>query len=73
MSLVTGQSQEIELAKYKYEDTDILDSIDSQEIPVIIMDLVTELLDQETSDLYHGNCVLCEVRDVRKSSHVRQR
>ena len=65
LSLHTGPGPEIELAKYGYEDTEVLDCVDSQEVPILIMDLITETLDQETGDLYHGNCVVCEVRDRR--------
>ena len=61
----TGPGPEIELARYGYEDTEVLGCVDNQEVPVLIMDLITEALDQETGDLYHGNCVVCEVRDCR--------
>ena len=65
LSLHTGPGPETELARYGYEDTEVLDCVDSQEVPFLIMDLITEALDQETGDLYQGNCVVCEVRDCR--------
>ena len=65
LALHNQHGGETELARYGYEDTEILECVDSQEIPVLVMDLITDTLDQETADLYHGNCVLCEVRDCR--------
>ena len=44
----TGPGQEIELARYGYEDTKVMDCVDSQEVPVLIMGLITDALDQET-------------------------
>ena len=67
LSLHNNQGAEVELARYGYEDTEILDSVDSQEIPVTVMDLITDMVEPgtETGDLYQGNCVVCEVRDTR--------
>ena len=65
LSSHTGLGQEIELASYGYEATEALDCVDSQEVPVLILVLITETLDQVTRDLYYSNYVVCEVWDCR--------
>ncbi|XP_023319776.1 transcription factor SPT20 homolog [Eurytemora carolleeae] len=50
-----------ELVKFSYQDTHLLNSIDNEEIPVIIADLLQDL----SQNLFHGGCIVCEVRDHR--------
>ena len=64
LSLATAH-QETELVRFTYEDMAVLDSVDSEELPVIVMDLIAEL-EHDTQDLFHGGCVVCELRDLRK-------
>jgi len=64
LSLST-QQQETELVRFSYEDTHVLDSVDNEELPVIVMDLLSEV-EQDTQDLFHSGMVVCELRDLRK-------
>jgi len=64
LSLST-QQHETELVRFSYEDTHVLDSVDSEELPVIVMDLLAEV-EHDTQDLFHSGCVVCELRDLRK-------
>lgn len=64
LSLST-QQQETELVRFSYEDTHVLDSVDNEELPVIVMDLLAEV-EQDTQDLFHSGMVVCELRDLRK-------
>ena len=62
---LTGPGGETELARLGYDDTALLDSIDREELPVVLLDLLAELAEQE-HDLFHGGAVVCEVRDSRR-------
>jgi len=62
---LSSQQQETELVRFSYEDTHVLDSVDNEELPVIVMDLLSEL-EQDTQDLFHSGMVVCELRDLRK-------
>ena len=64
LSLST-QQHETELVRFSYEDTHVLDSVDSEELPVIVMDLLADV-EHDTQDLFHSGCVVCELRDLRK-------
>ena len=71
IALHTSAGAELELVKFSYEDRTVLESVDAEEIPVLIMDLICSL--GEASDLYHGNSVVCEVRDCRRAGPARPR
>ena len=64
LSLHTTAGTEVELVKFSYEDLTVLEAVDAEEMPVVVQDLISEL--GEASDLYHGNSVVCEVRDGRR-------
>ena len=68
---LSSQQQETELVRFSYEDTHVLDSVDSEELPVIVMDLLADL-EQDTQDLFHSGCVVCELRDLRRSARGRR-
>ena len=70
LSLHTTAGAELELVKFSYEDRTVLEAVDAEEIPVVVQDLINEL--GEASDLYHGNSVVCEVRDCRRGARPRR-
>ena len=71
IALHTSAGAELELVRLSYEDRTVLESVDAEEIPVVIMDLICSL--SEASDLYHGNSVVCEIRDCRRAGPSRPR
>ena len=71
LSLLTSQASEVELAKFSSEDTELLDSVDQQVIPVAVMDLISESVEEVAGDLYQDGSVVCEVRDARRGGRVK--
>ena len=69
VALASKDGQMVELAKLSYEEDDLLNSIDNQELPSSLVDL----LDFQSSDsvaatdsLFYNGCIVAEIRDERR-------
>lgn len=74
ISLSTKDSQAVELAKLPYEDDDILTSIDNQELPACLIDLLdfqSTATNTNTDNIYYNGCIIAEIRDERSIDTLR--
>jgi len=59
--------------KLSYEDDDLLDYIDNEELPPVIADLIESICGHaEQSRLFYCGCVTAEIRDYRTSASIAQ-
>ncbi|KAM5312835.1 transcription factor SPT20 homolog isoform 7-T12 [Glossophaga mutica] len=56
-----------ETIRLPYEEGELLEYLDAEELPPILVDL----LEKSQANIFHCGCVLAEVRDYRQSSHVK--
>ncbi|XP_053772360.1 transcription factor SPT20 homolog isoform X7 [Desmodus rotundus] len=56
-----------ETIRLPYEEGELLEYLDAEELPPILVDL----LEKSQANIFHCGCVLAEVRDYRQSSHTK--
>lgn len=52
-----------ETMRWPYEEEDLLDALDNEELPLILVDLI----ESKYPNLFYSGCVIAEVRDYRQS------
>ncbi len=52
-----------ETARWPYEDEDLLEYIDNEEIPLFLQ----EFISNKCPHLYHSGCIIAQIRDHRQS------
>jgi len=55
---------ESETMKLPYEESEILDYVDSSQLPPFLLDL----LEKAQMNVFYSGCVVCEIRDYRRSA-----
>ena len=68
IALANKDSQVVELAKLSYEQDDLLTSIDNQELPASLIDLLdfqSTASNTNTDSIYYNGCIIAEIRDER--------
>ncbi|XP_053521475.1 transcription factor SPT20 homolog isoform X10 [Artibeus jamaicensis] len=56
-----------ETIRLPYEEGELLEYLDAEELPPILVDL----LEKSQANIFHCGCVLAEVRDYRQSGHTK--
>uniref|UniRef100_A0A8C2FQI2 SPT20 homolog, SAGA complex component n=1 Tax=Cyprinus carpio TaxID=7962 RepID=A0A8C2FQI2_CYPCA len=56
-----------ETIRLRYEETELLEYLDAEELPPILVDL----LEKSQVNIFHCGCVIAEVRDYRQSGNVK--
>ncbi|XP_054859014.1 transcription factor SPT20 homolog isoform X2 [Eublepharis macularius] len=56
-----------ETIRLSYEEGELLEYLDSEELPPILVDL----LEKSQINIFHGGCVITEIRDYRQSGNLR--
>uniref|UniRef100_A0A673LWB4 Spt20-like SEP domain-containing protein n=1 Tax=Sinocyclocheilus rhinocerous TaxID=307959 RepID=A0A673LWB4_9TELE len=56
-----------ETIRLRYEETELLEYLDAEELPPILVDL----LEKSQVNIFHSGCVIAEVRDYRQSGNAK--
>ena len=65
LALKIRNTLENETALIPYEEDELLNCIDSQQLPPVLV----ELLEEAGADVFYDGCVFVEVKDLRDSSN----
>ena len=74
IAIANKDSQVVELAKLSYEQDDLLTSIDNQELPTSLIDLLdfqSTANNTNTDSIYYNGCIIAEIRDERSIDPLR--
>lgn len=74
IAIANKDSQVVELAKLSYEQDDLLTSIDNQELPASLIDLLdfqSTANNTNTDSIYYNGCIIAEIRDERSIDPLR--
>eukprot|EP00058_Branchiostoma_floridae_P026052 XP_002611542.1 hypothetical protein BRAFLDRAFT_63819 [Branchiostoma floridae] len=64
-SLMLKGKNDSETIKLPYEESDLLDYLDTEELPPILVDL----LERSQANVFYNGCVIAEVRDFRRTAN----
>lgn len=68
IAFASKDSHVVDLAKLSYEEDDLLTSIDNQELPTSLIDLLdfqNSANNTNTDNLYYNGCIIAEIKDER--------
>ncbi|XP_013785492.1 transcription factor SPT20 homolog [Limulus polyphemus] len=65
LMLKTRTGNDIETIRLPYEESELLQYLDNEELPPILVDL----LERSQASVFYSGCVIVEVRDYRRSSN----
>ena len=73
VALANKDGQVVELAKLSYEEEDLLTSIDNQELPTSLIDLLElqSSANVTNTNIFYNGCVVAEIRDERWVDPIR--
>lgn len=62
-NLTSNNEKHQETMRWPYEDNDLLESIDYEELPLALVDIIQS----RCPKLFYSGCIIAEIRDFRQS------